>query len=705
MLKAYFVNSILTNGTKDEVRWLEGINAYLAGFDLTPLSLRSGSDPVLQRLSAPPPPAVTEGPLISVLMPVHNSGPVLEHSVRSVLDQSWRNLELMICDDASTDNSWEILLRLAAEDNRIRLLQNPVRVGPHVSNNRAVHAASGDYLTLQDQHSWSHPARIARQVGAIAASDDPAHLAGAIRMDRAGRPGRHLPFTANSRDGVTVARPAALMIKTRFFDEVLGNWDGVRLEADRELIGRLYRFSRKKLPRYLVPLIFAPKAADPVDGWTSDLSKARRQYRRAMRSWHAHLKQPNLWLPFPQKERPFPAPPALLNAPEDISRALDGPAPPRRILTARIATITNCRFPGGNASSTIDELGHFAAFGFDPVLIHCPNSYSVGKTLTDRYKAWPGGVRFSHTFDRLEVDHVILRGPSTIADTPFAREVLPKIRAKHGHIVVNNSNLRPSGDPHHDSRTLFARADALSAESVEICPISPGIRAELEKARDGIPGAAPLSALDWNPTFDTASLLRDPKDRMSAPYTIGRHARDTLEKWPETAERIRQAYPDHPDIQVNILGGAEIPRAILEGLPANWTVHPYGSLPPVDYLSTLDAFVYFPHTSYYEAFGRTIVEAILAGRPCILPDDFRGTFGDLPLYTDPSGVHRMLTALAADDTARIAYLREAQTIAADRYRTTSLDSRFPDLFPEASAAHAPSLSDAALAYKHAIEAS
>ena len=64
-------------------------------------------------------------PAVSVLLAVYNAERYVEAAVRSVLDQTFRDLEVVLIDDGSCDNSVAILERLAAEDDRIRLAVRP----------------------------------------------------------------------------------------------------------------------------------------------------------------------------------------------------------------------------------------------------------------------------------------------------------------------------------------------------------------------------------------------------------------------------------------------------------------------------------------------------------------------------------------------------------------------------------------------------
>lgn len=100
--------------------------------------------------------------LISVLMGVHNGEATLEAAVDSILAQSWQELELIICDDASTDGTWTILERYAQRDDRVRLLRNETNLGLGATLNCCLAEARGEYIARQDADDISKPERLER---------------------------------------------------------------------------------------------------------------------------------------------------------------------------------------------------------------------------------------------------------------------------------------------------------------------------------------------------------------------------------------------------------------------------------------------------------------------------------------------------------------------------------------------------------------
>jgi len=83
--------------------------------------------------------------LVSILIPVYNRERLIEQTVRSAMNQTYKNVEIIIVDNKSTDNTWEILERLSKEDNRIKIFQNETNIGPVRNWRRCIEEASGEF--------------------------------------------------------------------------------------------------------------------------------------------------------------------------------------------------------------------------------------------------------------------------------------------------------------------------------------------------------------------------------------------------------------------------------------------------------------------------------------------------------------------------------------------------------------------------------
>ena len=94
-------------------------------------------------------------PLATVVMVVYNSERYIAEAIESVLCQSHENLELLICDDCSTDNTWNIIQGYS--DSRIRAFRNPDNIGEYPNRNQAIELAKGEYLIFIDGDDLLYP--------------------------------------------------------------------------------------------------------------------------------------------------------------------------------------------------------------------------------------------------------------------------------------------------------------------------------------------------------------------------------------------------------------------------------------------------------------------------------------------------------------------------------------------------------------------
>ena len=90
----------------------------------------------------------TKKPLVSVIIPVYNGESVIQRTVESILNQSYRNIEVIISDDASTDNSKEIIESYKRKDDRIKTLFFEKNNNICYSGNACVHEANGKYIAV-----------------------------------------------------------------------------------------------------------------------------------------------------------------------------------------------------------------------------------------------------------------------------------------------------------------------------------------------------------------------------------------------------------------------------------------------------------------------------------------------------------------------------------------------------------------------------
>jgi GT2 family glycosyltransferase len=110
-------------------------------------------------------------PTVSVIMPAYNAGAYLRDAVRSVLRQTLTDLELLVIDDGSSDDTVAVARALAAGDSRVRVLAQP-NAGPGPARNTGFAAALGRYFAFLDSDDEWEPTFLAEQVGVLEARPD-----------------------------------------------------------------------------------------------------------------------------------------------------------------------------------------------------------------------------------------------------------------------------------------------------------------------------------------------------------------------------------------------------------------------------------------------------------------------------------------------------------------------------------------------------
>lgn len=254
-----------------------------------------------------------DGPLVTVCVSCFNAEAYVGHAIQSLLNQSYRAVEVIAVDDASTDGTLAILREWERRDARLRVVHHGVNRGTYFNRNEALRMARGMFFTVLDGDDFAMPDRLAFQVAFLQQQPDAAGmLTEWVRMDLDGR----FVFKASWGGVYQHEAVATLMVRTQIARERVGYWDAVRFAADTEYLFRL----RKVLGEDRVPLVkhcavislFHDQSLTnhPVTGINvgdvKGLSPVRVAYRKGWRAWHASGEP--LYLEHPLQRRRFDAP-------------------------------------------------------------------------------------------------------------------------------------------------------------------------------------------------------------------------------------------------------------------------------------------------------------------------------------------------------------------------------------------------------------
>ncbi len=110
---------------------------------------------------------MNRSPRVSVVMPAFNVEKYIEEAVRSVLDQTFKDLELIVVDDGSEDRTLEIVQALARNDNRLKIVVQENAGRPSIARNRGIAQSTGDYLAFLDSDDFWLPNRVELMVSGL----------------------------------------------------------------------------------------------------------------------------------------------------------------------------------------------------------------------------------------------------------------------------------------------------------------------------------------------------------------------------------------------------------------------------------------------------------------------------------------------------------------------------------------------------------
>lgn len=98
--------------------------------------------------------------LVSVILPAYNSSKYIEYTILSLQNQTYKNIEIIVIDDGSKDNTLEIVKKLSENDSRIKIYENDKNYGLAYTTNRGISLSQGEYIVQADHDDLSLPNRI-----------------------------------------------------------------------------------------------------------------------------------------------------------------------------------------------------------------------------------------------------------------------------------------------------------------------------------------------------------------------------------------------------------------------------------------------------------------------------------------------------------------------------------------------------------------
>lgn len=249
-------------------------------------------------------------PLISVLMSVRNGLPYVESTIASILGQSIADFEFVIVDNSSTDDTWTVLERAAASDDRVRLIRNETNCTHSGGLNRGLEECRGTWVARMDADDLALPNRFERQIGFLTRNPDVTVTSClAFYIDQQGKEVGKTEHDLTTREAfedyrrkglaIGILHPGAMIDRERLL-KTGGYRSAFDPANDIDLWGRMVDEGALILvqPEYLMKYRVHPGSETSQDferirlkyQWARDCMRARRA-GRAEQDWDAYVEE------------------------------------------------------------------------------------------------------------------------------------------------------------------------------------------------------------------------------------------------------------------------------------------------------------------------------------------------------------------------------------------------------------------------------
>ena len=559
---------------------------------------------------------------VSVIVPAFNAAETLPAAIRSILAQSWANLELLLVDDGSADGTWALMESFAASDARIRLLRHHKNEGAYHARNTGLAHATGDLVTVHDSDDWSHPQKIAVQADHILNTRSPCNTTNWVRTNC------DLRVRVRFRSLTCIHRNIGSLMANRAELATLGGWDEPRFAADDELCDRLRKLHKADFTTLGtgVPLTFAlvrdnSLTARGPTGLNTLQYGARKQYQEAYQYWHdieGSAAQPNLSIS--QVKRPFPLPNICAVRPPELPH----------YDVVHIADFAEAGTASGLQASSVNGVYKLR---LKQALIHWPSVENADLPINKEMRSYlhRGMADLVVPGEHAKCDLVLFTNPQLLLNLP---NPLPRIDASSVLILLDQLQW----DRDWLGKDVFQwpysideikdRARAKFGVDPILAPFSQIIRSKLSET------GSSLSEYNWMPFVEAA--FRNRRIKRPRPCIGVSAGRD----WKSFPRSVRNALKKCGDMDIFVLGGAPASRrrgleqaSLLELNIQPAGIADCGFTAPV--FSDLDFFAFYPPRNALGRFELLPIEAMAAGVPVILPPALREVYGDAAVYSKP----------------------------------------------------------------------
>jgi FkbM family methyltransferase len=637
-----------------EAKQLEAINELYNRVGMTPITKRDPAQPltisnIISEATAKP---GDQEKKVSVIVPAFNAQASIEWVIDGLVRQTWRNLEIIVVDDLSSDATCAIVEQMAARDPRIRLIRKSVNEGAYATRNAGAREATGHYITVHDSDDWSHPQKIEMQVQELAAQ--PEKVAVTSHWVRVGDSldivGPWVP-----RGSLFDVNFSSLLFERRLL-ETMGPWDAVKISGDAEFFYRMRALYGedcvlKLSSRYLLSLSLAREDSltrSKATHLRSLFYGLRWNYRDAYLAWSSCLR------------------------PGDDPLVVDADSGRRRFPVP-----LGCR-PNRTESKPYDlvvisdfgELEEPAAAAMACIEAACREGQRTAVFHWRKYER-PARVPLRPAFYSvvLENDSDILSpGDQIVADLVMVFDAsildhridpVPSIECRRAAIVLDEwpGDGRIDGSSAFDPGLAQTHLETAFGVPATWVPADPAIAARMH----GDKRFHRQAERPWLPLVDFEYWRDIPLAWQGA------NRRQPIIGWHEfdgAAAQPTRLYAQRPDWAIRPWYFAQLQEA---------GAAPLSPVPPpssqrvryADFVGQVDFCVFQPMPGAAVRGSQHVAAAFAAGRPVIMSRRYEPIYGDAAVYAEPEELGPLIDRLWASESAYLAAATRAREFARD----------------------------------------
>lgn len=614
--------------------WLEQLNNLYEKLELTHVRfVHDETKPLFDRLVAEKR-ARIDGPKVSVIMPTFSPGREIETAVRSLLEQTWENLEIIIVDDGSPSEFQSAFSRLKRLDPRIQILHQTENAGAYVARNVGLTHATGEFVTTADDDDWSHPDKIAIQASAIL--NDPDMVASTSAHIRTTET---LKFRrVNSSPHFLQMNYSSLMFRRQVFSEI-GGWDTVNRGADSEFYTRVkeYYGSDRVVRIDDRPLAFSRLSEGSLTSgemYRGFIATPRVMYLWAIRQWRWDLGKLDQKPTRPSgKPRPYAVPTTM----EAGKRHKD-------LGLFDVVYVADFFRQAKHVDYVLRELETLASYGLRVGYLH------LDSPRTTKPAGFPRAL-----FEAQIAEKITQVSLSDTAETKllvvydsalgmFSDQNLSKIKS-HSGLVVERELPSLAGTQQRQP-VVFSQAlanlDQTFNQNFEIVGAT-------EKDQARIAALVPPSRLRTDSLLWRTHVPRrtvEIKPPMGKPV-VGFHTFGNKYRWPINKLVFEQVYLSD-SFKTHFYGQLKSAFSKFgEEVFADTHVFDYRDMTIGEFLPGIDFWVYYPDPKLQDEVWEPVLTAMSAGKVVILPPWLRSTYQEAAIYGKPEEIGDIIRSLSA----------------------------------------------------------